>query len=88
MHKWKMLFDKMLLSIKEDSSPEEDTRDQEISAETLSQVFSQVELNGLVRDLDLPQNSVDMPLRITFHQSRHKDFFYLFHTKKQKQTEV
>ncbi len=42
------------------SSPEDDTRDQDFSIEALPQLFSQVELNDLVRDLNLSKNSAEL----------------------------
>ncbi len=46
--------------IEDDSSPEDDTRDQDFSVEALPQLFSQVELNDLVRDLNLPKHSAEL----------------------------
>ncbi len=77
-----------LPSTEEDSSPEDDTRDQDFSVEAIPQLFSQVELNDLVRDLNLPKNSAELlscrlkeknllenGVRITFYRSRHEEFF-------------
>jgi hypothetical protein len=80
-----------LLSPEGDSSPEDDTRDEDFSVETIPQLFSQVELNDLVRDLNLPKNSAELlasrlkeknllenGVRITFYRSRHEDFLSFF----------
>ncbi len=49
-----------LPSTEEHSSPGDDTRDQDFSVEALPQLFSQVELNDLVRDLNFPKNSAEL----------------------------
>ncbi len=62
-------------------------RDQDFSVEALPQLFSQVELNDLVRDLNLPKNSasqlkeknlLENGVRITFYRSRHEEFLSFF----------
>ncbi len=49
-----------LPSTEEHSSPEDDTRGQDFSVEALPQLFSQVELNDLVRNLNLPTNAEEL----------------------------
>ncbi len=78
-----------LPSTEVDSSPEDDTRNQDSSVENLPQLFSKVERNDLVRDLNLPKNSAELlaarlkdknllenGVRITFYRSRHEEFIY------------
>ncbi len=80
-----------LPSTEEDSSPEDDTRDQDSSVEALPQLFLQVELNYLVCDLNLPKNSKELlaprlkekkllenGVRITFYRSRNEEFLSFF----------
>lgn len=43
-----------------DSSPENDTRDQDFSVTTLPHLLSQVELKYLGRDLNLPKSSAEL----------------------------
>ncbi len=80
-----------LASTEEHSSPEDDTRDQDFLVEALPQLFSQVELNDLVRDMNLPKNSAELlasrlkeknllenGVRIAFYRSRHEELVPFF----------
>ncbi len=80
-----------LPSTEEDSSPQDDTRDQDFSVKALPQLFSQEELNDLVLDLNLPKHSAELlayllkeknllenGVRITFYRSRHEEFLSFF----------
>lgn len=80
-----------LSSTEEISSPEDDSGDEDFSGTTLPQLFSQEELNDLVRDLNLPKNSAELlasrlkeknllenGVRITFYRSRHEEFLSFF----------
>lgn len=80
-----------LPSTEENSSPEDDTNDQDFSVETLPQQFSQGELNDLVRDLNLPKYSAELlasrlkeknvlekGVPISFYRRRHEEFLSFF----------
>ncbi len=91
VHIFSVLSQITLPSTEEDSSPEDDTRYQDFSVEALPQLFSQVELNDLVRDLNLPKisaqllasrlkekNLLENGVRIIFYRSRHEEFLSFF----------
>ena len=75
----------------ENSSPEDNNEDPDFSVDSSPQLFSQLELNDLVRDLDLFKNSSELlasrlndknvledSVRITFYRSRHEEFLPFF----------